>query len=334
MKKGFTLMELLVTIAVLSMIVLIVVPQVSNIMEKSRNDAYLETKKSIESAANLYRIKNSNLFPSVIGEKYSVNIQTLKDNGLIKQNIVDPRTNTPIINGEVIVELLSNGEYSYSYYSTNYTKDGLILWFDGLYPGNINNIWADRSGLDNFGDLINFNFTDISGWTNKGLKFDGVNDIVRTNILGTNFSSFMTGVPFTYSAYYTTNTISSWMGVISNVSTWGTGGFNLQYGSTQRTGLGGVSYISNTIVPTTDTDYHVLGVYNGSVMSLYINGVYVNQATISYNAGSSRLTLGAFYDTPSLLTNGTIHSVMFYNRALTLSEIQTNYEVDKERFNF
>ena len=52
--KGFTLLEIILVVAILGVITLIVVPSVSSILNKNKNDQYENLKKSIISAAKMY----------------------------------------------------------------------------------------------------------------------------------------------------------------------------------------------------------------------------------------------------------------------------------------
>ena len=65
-----------------------------------------------------------------------------------------------------------------------YDKSGLVLWYDGINNTGTGNTdsssttWKDLVGT-NDGTLLNFDKTSDSGWNNKGLLFDGVNDKVQ-----------------------------------------------------------------------------------------------------------------------------------------------------------
>ena len=63
--------------------------------------------------------------------------------------------------------------------------DSLVLWLDGSTGNNYEktNIWKDLSGNGNDGQLMNFDFTEDSGWVDGGLKFDGVDDYVKTSFI-------------------------------------------------------------------------------------------------------------------------------------------------------
>lgn len=69
--------------------------------------------------------------------------------------------------------------------SMGVVQDGLVLWLDAkaqrqlMKDGQSKSIWKDLSGNGNDGQLMNFDFTEDSGWVDGGLKFDGVNDYIQ-----------------------------------------------------------------------------------------------------------------------------------------------------------
>lgn len=70
--------------------------------------------------------------------------------------------------------------------------DSLILWLDGTTGNNYDktSIWKDLSGSGNDGELVNFGYTEDSGWVDGGLKFDGVDDYVQLPDLALNPDNF------------------------------------------------------------------------------------------------------------------------------------------------
>lgn len=70
--------------------------------------------------------------------------------------------------------------------------DSLVLWLDGSTGNNYEktNIWKDLSGNGNDGQLMNFGFTEDSGWGDGGLKFDGMDDYVQLPELDLDPDSF------------------------------------------------------------------------------------------------------------------------------------------------
>lgn len=343
-EKGFTLVELLGTIVVLGIILTISIPSIVETVRKANvneAEAYLVR---LFNASETYIELNRRSFDQLktVGGRVDIPIDYLIDEGLIRELGVDPTSgNTITEDWTVVATTQSDKTIEYTLYDENtninsYVQDGLILHLDsinnfGIGHSNTTTVWNDMSGQNNGARLMNFGFDSSSGWVNNGLKFDGINDIAVTDENDYDFSTFVATIPFSYSAFFTTNTLQTWMGVLTNMTTW-TNGFNMQYGEAQRIGVGGTTYLSNSTLPTINTRYHVTAAYDGVTMRLYINGVWVNQANLSYNQGNKHLTIGAFYDTPSLLSNATIHSVMFYDKTLNSTEILNNYNLDTVRY--
>lgn len=222
----------------------------------------------------------------------------------------------------------------------DYTKEGLVLHYDGMNNtgegedkhSSTTIIWKDLSGNGNDGILSGFEQTEESGWKEKGLKLDGVNDIVKTNEKF-DFSTFQAGVPFSYGATVTVKDVSqNWYGIMTNMTAWGQGGFNIQYGVAQKIAIGMGEYLNSTTLPMKDTTYNIYGVYDGNIMKLYVNGKLENSMTYDIKAGSKDITIGYFYDDLSLPMNGEILNVKVYNKALTEEEITKNFNIDKLRF--
>ena len=56
--------------------------------------------------------------------------------------------------------------------------DGLVLYLHGACGKNnpATRVWKDLSGNGNDGELVNFGYTEDSGWVDGGLRFDEVDD--------------------------------------------------------------------------------------------------------------------------------------------------------------
>ena len=90
-KKGFTLIELIAVIIVLSIIALIATPIVTGIMESSRKKAYDNIVTNIEDSAYKYSIYN-NLGYSELYKP--LQLSEIQNSGYLEsKDIIDPRNN-------------------------------------------------------------------------------------------------------------------------------------------------------------------------------------------------------------------------------------------------
>ena len=113
MKKGFTLVELLTVIAVLSIILVITAPIVANLITSSKQKAYEEQIKFIESAARNYSVSYSKEIDS---DPYYVSVDTLINKGLIDQDeLLNPKTKQKMDGCVKISYNSSFNDYDYNY---------------------------------------------------------------------------------------------------------------------------------------------------------------------------------------------------------------------------
>ncbi len=114
-KKGFTLVEVLGVIVVLTLISFLVVPKVADTIFNSKEVAYKTQVSTIENAARKYGLENDLLYPRE-GEKKYISVSDLVSTGeLSNQEIVDPRTGDEM-NGYVLVEYNDEyQQYDYTY---------------------------------------------------------------------------------------------------------------------------------------------------------------------------------------------------------------------------
>ena len=94
-KKGFTLVELLGVILVMSIILLVGVPTITNMMKQDKIDTYERYLKDLYAASESYFVAHKDQYPSLntVGGKATVTVSKLTEEGYIKNNVVDPKTN-------------------------------------------------------------------------------------------------------------------------------------------------------------------------------------------------------------------------------------------------
>jgi hypothetical protein len=206
---------------------------------------------------------------------------------------------------------------------------GLVLYLDAgnpaSYPGS-GTTWTDLSGQGN--DAILTNGPIFDSGNGGSIIFDGSNEHAP---MTTN------GFPFGSSA----GTISCWANVasVSAGFLWIVAYGNAAIGQSRFLGTNGNTYyyggygddITASGV-TINTWFNMVGVYNGSTASIYVNGALVSGPTAkSWNtianvSAVARQTNGAEY------WNGKIAQVLVYNQALSDAEVLQNFNVDKTRF--
>jgi hypothetical protein len=212
---------------------------------------------------------------------------------------------------------------------------GLILNLDAGNPNSYNPLntgsttWTDTTNTTTGGTLVNGTY--YSGGT---MIFDGTDDYV-------NISSYPTITNnITLSFWFKTSvTPSSYKGI---VTTWTAGQPSLSSYGVQFKNDGTLEPVrpigSNWNIVTSSTNvvtgswYHCTVVYNTTGTYLYLNGVLnaSNSAT-----GNLNTPLGFKIGSDIAGTNnwnGQISNVSFYNRGLSLSEIQQNYNALKDRY--
>ncbi len=125
-EKGFTLIEVLGVIIILSVILAITVPTMIGIMDRAKENNYKIQINGIVQAAKNYVAKNSYRDPSMqeVGAVFEVTLETLNQKGEIELPIKNPRTDEnfdPTIIG-VKIKKQANGLYNYCFYDPNHEE--------------------------------------------------------------------------------------------------------------------------------------------------------------------------------------------------------------------
>ncbi len=226
--------------------------------------------------------------------------------------------------------------------------NGLILNLDAAnnksYPGT-GTAWRDLSGNNNTGTLTNsptfsrdgggsivFNGTNQNidcGNTSLGIPAGTTQISLETWVYPTSFTSYR-GI---ISRIGGTSPFGGWM-LNVNSDSGNKFDFSVNVSGTWRTWVTSGGTFSTPL--TINTWYHLVGIYNGSVIALYLNGALINQfsavGTIQYAGSLSNLLIGQNGGGASYFP-GRIAVAKVYNRALSSSEVQQNYNALKSRFN-
>ena len=124
-KKGFTLVELLAVIFILSLILVIAVPSVNRYIKQSKEKAYNTQISTIIEAAQAYASANSGLLPRKEEFVVKITLGQLKSSGLIKEEVKNPNDDK-YFDDALTIEIKKKGEtYTYDIVeSTITTRDG------------------------------------------------------------------------------------------------------------------------------------------------------------------------------------------------------------------
>ncbi len=201
--------------------------------------------------------------------------------------------------------------------------------------GQSKSVWKDLSGNGNDGQLVNFGYTEDSGWSGGGLKFDGVDDYVNISPdfdFGTDsFTIEIMSKHYDYE-YPLTN-----FAIMNNNLAYREGEKGFQIGHGYHSS--GVNVIvndgTNLIVrrigkpPELNEKVHAIFVFdrkNGNILYFY-DGELVGKFDISEITGdikhSNLICIG---HVAGWRVNMSLYSFKIYNRALTDEEILQNYQ--------
>jgi len=200
------------------------------------------------------------------------------------------------------------------------TDNWLLRDDDLLVPlsiGLVSHYKFDGDAADSVGDNDGTEVgepTYAAGLHNQAINLDGSNDYVACG----NDASFEITGPITLSALIKGTFNKSWSGIIAKGYDWllarGTGDEAVFY-------CLGLSSVSGSTNINDNQWHHVAGVYNGSMLYLYVDGRLdtCKSASGSLNVSSSNVYIG------SASFNGLIDDVRIYDRALSADEIETLY---------
>jgi hypothetical protein len=234
-------------------------------------------------------------------------------------------------------EVLQNYNASKKRYlpEENIIKNGLVLNIDSAnylsYVGNLNTAY-DLSGFGNTATLVNG--TGFTGTNGGAFLFDGTNDYIS---MGT--ASSVKPTQLSFACFFKINAITS-VNVIAGKQ--GVGNGAASYAVVVQNGQlhfrisnsSGAEYNASTAFSNTSTYNYAVGTYDGSNLRLYLNGASVGSSSVSISiiySDSYPLLMG--YYANAFATNMSIGSLKLYNRALSDTEIQQNFNAMRERYN-
>lgn len=213
----------------------------------------------------------------------------------------------------------------------NPVKDGLVLWYD--FKGMKNSdttkgVAKDLSGNSNNGTLKNFNYTNVSGYSEKGLKFDGIDDLLsisepiyfQTIELSLNISNKFSGNKIFFQGvdvydYFYMSSYYNFVIINKRKST----------GETQ------LKSITNNVEKDFTKINHLVVTLDEFKFEVFVNGISIGKEEYPEESIPFKL-YNVFNYNQNKFLDDTLKSVKVYNKSLSAKEVEHNYQLEKERW--
>ncbi|MFA5696744.1 MAG: prepilin-type N-terminal cleavage/methylation domain-containing protein [Bacilli bacterium] len=114
MKKGFTLVEVLGVLVILTIIFAVTIPLVINNVNNTKEKVWEQTVAHIKEGTKLYLREYKEDFPdlNVVGSTIEVSLSEIIDNGFMKPPIINPITDQTVLDSTIInIEVISINNY-------------------------------------------------------------------------------------------------------------------------------------------------------------------------------------------------------------------------------
>lgn len=227
---------------------------------------------------------------------------------------------------------ISDDEVPLSYILNAYVQDGIVSRYDGRYNAQGKVYSTSSSVWSNCQNNVSATTNNLGRGVNY-FSFNGNNSYVKTGI----FKSSYVTMEAVFSSSNTSRTNEEV--VVGNPAS---GGSYLFIDTDNK--ITGSAYINGAFREVKDSSTYVEGTlvdvsmtYNGEILCLYINSELVDSFEISgeiTEVTDLPMLIGAKVNSDSqgqtgTFFNGNIYSVALYNKALSHSDIESNYEINK-----
>lgn len=200
--KGFTLVELMGVIIILSVLLFIAAPTVRELISSSKEELYEIQINNIEEGLKNWAIDNNRILPKNEGQSITITLGQLKMGGFIESELKNPKTDKCFGNDMTLTIRRYQKNYIYEVNEEtgietencgDYVKPYMILNGDSVVYVEIGEIYNELGvvALDSYGN-------DISNRVTKNISGDGTID---TSVIGNKYI-------ITYSVTASDNTTS------------------------------------------------------------------------------------------------------------------------------
>ncbi len=115
MRKGFTLVELLAVIAILSILALVSFPIVSKVMSDMKGEANKSQEKLIIDASKYWVNDHLNLLSDTVGDIYTLELSTLIEGNYLNKGQVKDLEHDTVLNDACIKITTEAHKYTYQF---------------------------------------------------------------------------------------------------------------------------------------------------------------------------------------------------------------------------
>ncbi len=175
-RKGFTLIELLVAIVILAIIVVMSIPQISNLIDSNSDRKFEVYEKTIETSGKLYTDSyNQDMFGNNTSGCYDIEYSAMEEKNLIKDVNIHNATCNGGAQKKTFVRVYKSGDvyrYKVSILCTDKNNVSTVL-YSNLIEGDIagDAEFCDGKTPDFNGPNIQITSEDADGWLNKNSDF-------------------------------------------------------------------------------------------------------------------------------------------------------------------
>jgi hypothetical protein len=231
-----------------------------------------------------------------------------------------------ISNVSIYRKTLSQSEIKQNYFQSNIVQDGLVFMVDAnnlvSYPKS-GTAWYNLTGSVASGSLINGpTFSPSNGGL---IVFDGIDDYVQLNgTVSLNVWTITTNLFYNYQ----NKTFEFFLG---NSASGAEGKILLSYAGQVSFRNSNYYNFSKNSSELSNKFSNLSFVSNGTSISLYVDGVF-NSSVTPPSTNIPLNTIGNAWSDLVWLSSFKLGDLCMYDRALTPSEIQQNYQATKDKF--
>ncbi len=251
--------------------------------------------------------------------------------GIFKNKLLSIDIQPDINAKELSILPLIEKSYNFCENQPEIPTNGLVAYYP--FNGNAN----DESGNNNNGTVNGATLTtDRHGIANKAYSFDGVDDYLE--VLHSSTLDISSNISISTWINVSQNNISQ--RIVDKTTVNGNDSYMLDIrpDNTLRFLVAAPPNVtstasSNSIIFNTNKWYHVVSTYDGNVVKFFVNGVFVNDFSIS--GSNIRNDLNLSIGANSLLNgdwfNGKIDDIRIYNTALPSQQITEIFNTEKSK---